>query len=917
MEVARSSSSAASGSTVCFSRCGSGKFFSMQMFGPFSSPRFLPMYGGSGGCDAATCRPIPGFQCREAWTGNYTTYPNNTPIVSVATRTTSGDEAADWTSVCTEGCYDGFVNAWEECDDANMDDNDGCTDCSIDKGWQCRTVQDPDDFANNLGSVCWAQCGDAIRIPGREECDDGNLQVNDGCDDTCFTEWGFACAAHAENGLSVGDKCSPICGDFLRKPGEGCDDGNLIAGDGCSALCQVEEGMACFERPYPSGDACVSTCGDGVLAPSVEQCDDGNLIAADGCGSTCRIEPGYSCYLDSATQRSVCEPVCGDAEIIFPETCDDGNVIRGDGCSDFCAEELGWVCNRITLECKPLCGDGIRVIVEACDDGNLEIGDGCDSSCQLEPYFLCMSYVEAINSTKSVCEPVCGDGVVVGGETCEDGNNKDKDGCSSVCQVEYSYFVDMFVMGMGSRVLLEGEDHEAVGEEDQHSSSGSWLGAVGDSVWNLLGAGSWEKNAVGVSDLPPDVRNLLPEHVLENPRFILNSKAAQELTRRLRHRREEATETPSNYLLGGASASTEQGEAGTRPAEGIDGAPDASFEHERGAAAPDASFEHERGAALVEFAEYVRQSRNSPLAISGLEHLKAEHEEQLRISFARRNLPELLQVDADDQDFEEGDASPARDVRIADQGRRSQKNDHGSLEEAILAEGRALMSTPSSSSSRNLGASVEFAAARENYPSPKKTGVAPVMEQEDSRYASEEDVVVALASEGYNGVSEEDDSSADRRFLQIPGFPGWHCCYPFPERSFTCSNATYPNNPCEPARLCGNSFLDPGEGCDDGNSVDGDGCSRFCTIELGFRCHNAGFFETGMPSFCQAVCGDLVQAGAEECDDGNLFSGDGCSGNCRSEDGWTCRRASGRTLCEPVCGDGKRMGYEECDDGNQ
>ncbi|MEL7451555.1 MAG: choice-of-anchor J domain-containing protein [Pseudomonadota bacterium] len=36
--------------------------------------------------------------------------------------------------------------------------------------------------------------------------------------------------------------------------------------------------------------------------------------------------------------------------------------------------------------------------------------------------------------------------------------------------------------------------------------------------------------------------------------------------------------------------------------------------------------------------------------------------------------------------------------------------------------------------------------------------------------------------------------------------------------------------------LCGNSILDAGEQCDDGNSVAGDGCSDTCQIEAGFEC---------------------------------------------------------------------------------
>ncbi len=42
---------------------------------------------------------------------------------------------------------------------------------------------------------------------------------------------------------------------------------------------------------------------------------------------------------------------------------------------------------------------------------------------------------------------------------------------------------------------------------------------------------------------------------------------------------------------------------------------------------------------------------------------------------------------------------------------------------------------------------------------------------------------------------------------------------------------------------CGNGILDPGEQCDDGNVIAGDGCSANCTIESGFSC-------TGQPSVC-------------------------------------------------------------------
>jgi cysteine-rich repeat protein len=62
-------------------------------------------------------------------------------------------------------CGDGEVNQdWEECDDGNWENNDGCSSgCSL-------------EF-----------CGDSI-LQTNEECDDGNTEDGDGCTANCTTE---------------------------------------------------------------------------------------------------------------------------------------------------------------------------------------------------------------------------------------------------------------------------------------------------------------------------------------------------------------------------------------------------------------------------------------------------------------------------------------------------------------------------------------------------------------------------------------------------------------------------------------------------------------------------------------------------------------------------------------------------------
>ncbi|MET0287747.1 MAG: Ig-like domain-containing protein [Polyangiales bacterium] len=75
---------------------------------------------------------------------------------------------------------------------------------------------------------------------------------------------------------------------------------------------------------------------------------------------------------------------------------------------------------------------------------------------------------------------------------------------------------------------------------------------------------------------------------------------------------------------------------------------------------------------------------------------------------------------------------------------------------------------------------------------------------------------------------------------------------------------------------CGDSGVDPGEQCDDGNASDGDGCNATCQVEPGYSC-------SGVPSVCVSTCGNNTVDAGETCDDGNRTAGDGCNATCRRE----------------------------------
>ncbi len=279
-------------------------------------------------------------------------------------------------------------------------------------------VRDCDAFddGDDANGSCSAECADGI-LQLDEGCDDGNLTSGDGCSSTCTIEGGWSCSGEP----SV---CSFNCGNGALDAGETCDDSNVTAGDGCSDACTVESGYECNGEP----STCNLICSNGTLDAG-EACDDGNATDGDGCSSSCTIEPGYQC----AGEPSACTFVCGNGTFESGESCDDGNAAPGDGCSALCQIEPGWLCSGLPSLCSPICGDGLVRSVEGCDDGDLNSGDGCSFSCQIETGYAC-------GGEPSSCSAICGDGFIRGLENCDDGNGSNGDGCSGTfCRAETGY----------------------------------------------------------------------------------------------------------------------------------------------------------------------------------------------------------------------------------------------------------------------------------------------------------------------------------------------------------------------------------------------------------------------------------------------------------------------------------------------
>jgi fibro-slime domain-containing protein len=278
-------------------------------------------------------------------------------------------------------------------------------------------------------STCTPVCGDAIVTPG-EECDDGT-------DNTATPEYGKCTSASCTLG--------PFCGDGASDAAEQCDDGvnrSEWGQSGCAPGCTLPP-----------------RCGDGQIDAAFEECDLGagnTATGYGGCTTSCMIGPS-----------------CGDGTVQNPpETCDDGvNDGFYGSCTPECApgprcgdgdlqEEWGEECDSNDPNCSNCrlgaqCGDGVLQTDEECDDGVNDGGYGeCGPRCEYGPrcgdgvangdedcddgdgnntggYGMC--------APGCVYGPFCGDDRVQSAfEQCDDGNNRNGDGCSSACKNEMS-----------------------------------------------------------------------------------------------------------------------------------------------------------------------------------------------------------------------------------------------------------------------------------------------------------------------------------------------------------------------------------------------------------------------------------------------------------------------------------------------
>ncbi|CAD8114585.1 unnamed protein product [Paramecium primaurelia] len=143
------------------------------------------------------------------------------------------------------------------------------------------------------------------------------------------------------------------------------------------------------------------------------------------------------------------------------------------------------------------------------------------------------------------------------------------------------------------------------------------------------------------------------------------------------------------------------------------------------------------------------------------------------------------------------------------------------------------------------------------------------------------------------------------------------------------------NNTC--INICGDMIVQEDEECDDGNEIEFDGCFG-CQFSCPLNCQDCQkgicldscqYGYQLINNECITICGDLIIAGTEQCEDNNKINYDGCY-QCQYSCPLYCNDCiNGQCLmcdigyilyenmCTNICGDGVLSNLEQCDDGNQ
>jgi cysteine-rich repeat protein len=324
---------------------------------------------------------------------------------------------------CLDGACTDDVCAEPTCDDDRTNGDESGVDCGgedcdpCEAGEPCVNGEDCDSGVCSDDLCAEPTCADLVANGNETGLDCGGPDCG-GCPVGEDCSGGGDC----ESGVCQSGSCvGPGCIDDIQNGSEtgvdcgGVDCASCSLGEGCSL------GADCDTFVCVDNECAAAFCGDGLLGVG-EDCDDGafnNDTLADSCRTNCEeascgdevVDSGETCddgaangNAPDACRLGCVAPSCGDGVVDTGEECDTG-AARSNTTPGACR-----------LNCQAAsCGDGVRDAGETCDNGAMN-SNSTPGACRLD------------------CRPArCGDGVVDSGEECDNGSSNGAGSCDGFC----------------------------------------------------------------------------------------------------------------------------------------------------------------------------------------------------------------------------------------------------------------------------------------------------------------------------------------------------------------------------------------------------------------------------------------------------------------------------------------------------
>ncbi len=367
-------------------------------------------------------------------------------------------------------CGNGVVDSGEQCDDGGI--------CTSDNSTPCKSVSQCPRFrgfsgrcAPRNGDGCDRSCRiETGRVPGvcgdgvlnlREECDDSNIVLGDGCSERCLSESStWQCDDRDNWDGDEGEATTNIwLSSYVQTRRSSSERWALTDRDVCLGPNTLKE-FYCHQsddRPAYSEFNCEYGCSNGACNPLPCIDSDGNNILIrgsvtgvyrgsnnDGRGAdpaVLGLSPSVQTYEDGCYGERVREMTCASNGFVSGSLrdCSSGQVCNDGRCTELPQTPPPPV--LVETVCDGIDNDDDGVIDEGCDDDN----DGvCDASMEFAGSSTCGAGIWVQNSNCCYSGGDCGDNnprIRSGpwwGEICSDNLDNDCDdivneGCERTC----------------------------------------------------------------------------------------------------------------------------------------------------------------------------------------------------------------------------------------------------------------------------------------------------------------------------------------------------------------------------------------------------------------------------------------------------------------------------------------------------